>query len=464
MFALMYNQKNKKVEALNGSGRAPIKATRENLLSQGFKKVPETGVMSATTPGTVDGWAEILDKHGSMTFNQVLQPAIEYAEKGFPISEIIAAQWKRSESLLQKNKEAASVYLQNGKAPTEGTYFKQPELAKTLKAISEEGRDAFYTGEIARKVSDYMEENGGLLSYKDFANHSSTWVDPIFTDYKGHRVYEIPPNSQGITTLEMLNILENFNLYSLEHNSADYLHLLIEAKRLAYADRDRYVADPEFANVPTERILSKDYARQQSRLIDWDHSLQNVGPGLDLKGDTIYLTVVDKDRNVVSFINSIFGNFGSGVVPSDTGFILQNRGASFPLDENHANRLEPGKRPFHTIIPAMVLKDGKPYLSFGVMGGDMQPQGQVQVLLNHIEFGMNIQEEAEAPRFRHDKNEVSLESGISSKARLDLFDKGHKLVSGVDIFGGFQGILINPNSKMLQGGSDPRKDGCAIGY
>ncbi|MCY8235274.1 gamma-glutamyltransferase [Priestia endophytica] len=464
MFALMYSQKTKKIEALNGSGRAPRKATRDYFLSRGFKEIPETGILSVTTPGAVDGWAEMLDKHGSMTFNQVLQPAIEYAEKGFPVSEIIAAQWRRYESLLRHNKEAASVYLLNDQAPRDGIHFKQPQLAKTLQEIAEKGRDAFYKGEIAHKVSNYMEKNGGLLSYDDLANHTSTWVEPIYTDYKGYRVYEISPNTQGITTLEMLNILENFELSELRHNSAEYLHLLIEAKKLAYADRDHYVSDPEFTDVPIERMLSKEYARERSQLIDQNQALKNVGPGLDLKGDTVYLTVVDKDRNVVSFINSIFGHFGSGVVPADTGFILQNRGASFSLDETHSNRLEAGKRPFHTIIPAMVFKDGKPYFSFGVMGGDMQPQGQVQVLLNLLEFGMNIQEAGEVARFCHAHNGVAVESEISSKARLDLIDKGHKLISAVDIFGGFQGILIDPVSNMLQGGSDPRKDGCAIGY
>ncbi|AVD54508.1 hypothetical protein CKF96_03010 (plasmid) [Priestia filamentosa] len=277
----------------------------------------------------------------------------------------------------------------------------------------------------------------------------------------------MPPNTQGITVLEMLNMLENFDLSNFEHNSVDYLHLLIEVKKLAYADRDYYVSDPKFTDVPVNHMLSKEYALSRSQLINHSKALENVGPGLNLKGDTVYLTVVDKDRNVVSFkfsLNSIFGDFGSGIVPNGTGIILQNRGASFSLDKNHPNRIEPGKRPFHTIIPSMVLKDDKPYISFGVMGGDMQPQGQVQVLLNLLEFGMNIQEAGEVARFRHDYNETALESEISSKTRLDLIDKGHKIISSVDVFGGYQGILIDPTTNMLQGGSDPRKDGCAIGY
>lgn len=464
MFALMYSQKYKKVEGLNGSGRAPKKATIDYFLSKGFKEVPKTGILSVTTPGIVDGWAETLKRHGTMTFSQVLQPAIEYAEKGFPVSEIIAAQWRRCESLLRRNKEATSVYLPNNRPPREGEIFKQPQLAKTLRAIADGGRDAFYKGEIARNISDSCECNGGLLSYDDLASHKSTWVNPIKTDYKGHHVYQMPPNTQGITTLEMLNMIENFDICNFEHNSAEYLHLLIEAKKLAYADRDYYVSDPKFADVPVNRLLSKEYALKKSQLINHSKALENIGPGLDLKGDTVYLSVVDKDRNVVSFINSIFGDFGSGIVPSDTGVVLQNRGAAFSLDKNHSNRLEPGKRPFHTIIPSMVLKDDKPYFSFGVMGGDMQPQGQVQVLLNLLEFGMSVQEAGEVARFRHDYNETALESEISSKTKLELIEKGHKLISSVDVFGGYQGILIDPATNMLQGGSDPRKDGCAVGY
>lgn len=464
MFALVYSQRNKKVEALNGSGRAPKKATREFYLNQGYQEVPKTGILSISTPGTVDGWAEILEKHGTMTFAQVLQPAIEYAEHGFPVAEIVASQWKRLEPLLQQNREAVNTFLVNGQAPKEGELFVQPKLARTLKAIAEGGRDAFYKGQIAEEIADYMEKNGGLLSYEDMAGHTSTWVEPIYTDYKGHQVYELPPNGQGIVTLEMLNILENFDPTSLGHNTADYLHLLIETKKLAYADRDTYIADPTFAKVPVHDMLSKKYAQNRSLLIDMEQAAKQVEPGLEIEGDTVYLTVIDKDRNVVSFINSIFNGFGSGVVAGDTGIVLHNRGSLFSLQEKHLNTLVPGKRPFHTIIPAMVFKDDKPYLSFGVMGGDMQPQGQVQVLMNLLEFGMNIQEAGEAPRFRHTGNEVALESEISSQAVLQLMDKGHKIISAVDFYGGFQGILIDPKTGLLQGGSDPRKDGCAIGY
>ncbi|MFK2825506.1 gamma-glutamyltransferase [Bacillus sp. B190/17] len=464
MFALLYNQKNKKVEALNGSGRAPFKSSREYYLSRGYTKMPLTGILSLTTPGTVDGWAEILEKHGTMTFAEVLQPAIEYAERGFPVSEIIAAQWKRSESLLKQNKEASECYLIEGKAPREGEVFKIPQLADTLIAIAEGGRDAFYKGKIAREIAAYVEKQGGLLSYEDLASHSSTWVKAITTNYKGYDVYQLPPNGQGVVTLSMLNMLENFDLANIKHNSSEYIHLLTEVKKLAYADRDCFIADPDFAPVPVEKMLCKEYASSRSQQIDELFPMQSAGAGFELVGDTVYLSVVDKDRNVISFINSLFTPFGSGIVAGETGVVLQNRAVGFSLEESHLNTLKPGKRTLHTIIPALVMKDEKPYFSFGVMGGDMQPQGQVQVLLNHLEYGMNVQEAGESPRFRHFEHGIALESEISSQTKLELMEKGHTLISGLDCFGGYQGILIEPKTNMLQGGSDPRKDGCAIGY
>ncbi|GHH99419.1 gamma-glutamyltransferase [Neobacillus kokaensis] len=464
MFALIYNQKNKKVEAINGSGRAPFKANREYYLSKGYNKIPLTGLLALTTPGTVDGWAEVLEKHGTMTFAEVLQPAIEYGEKGFPVSQIIAAQWKRSEELLKQNKEARECYLIEERAPREGELFKNPQLANTLTAIADGGRDAFYKGRIAREIAEYVKSHGGLLSYEDLAEHSSTWVKPISTNYKGYEVYQIPPNGQGVTTLSMLNMLECFDFTKIEHNSSQYIHLLTEVKKLAYADRDFFIADPDFAPVPIEKMLCKNYAGSRSRQIDEIRPLAATSPGFELAGDTVYLSVVDKDRNVISFINSLYTSFGSGVVAGETGVFLQNRAVGFTLEENHLNTLEPGKRPLHTIIPALVLKDEQPYFSYGVMGGDMQPQGQVQVLLNHLEYGMNVQEAGESPRFRHIPEGIALESEISNKVRFELLEKGHQVTSGIDIFGGYQGILIDSDNNMLQGGSDPRKDGCAIGY
>lgn len=464
MFALVYNQKKKKVEALNGSGRAPKKATSELYLSKGHTTMPAKGILSITTPGTVDGWAEILEKHGTMTFAEVLQPAIEYAEKGFPVSEIISGQWKQEEEQLLATKEASETFLIGGRAPREGERFANPRLAETLKAIAAGGRDAFYKGEIARKIAAYMEENGGLLTYDDLASHTSTWVEPVSVEYKGHRVYQLPPNGQGVVMLNILNIMEQFDLSAIKHNSSEYAHIIAEATKLALADRDHYICDPEFSQIPLDRLLSKEYALERSRLISMDSVIKEAGPGLEMKSDTVYFTVVDKDRNVISFINSVFDGFGSGIVAGDTGFALQNRGFGFSLEEGHLNQLEPGKRPLHTIIPAMVLKNDQPYLSYGVMGGDMQTQGQVQVLINLLEYGMNIQEAGEAPRLRYLNNGLALESEFPSSVHYALIEKGHKVVSLVDCFGGFQGILIDPETGMLQGGSDPRKDGCAVGY
>jgi len=464
MFALLYNQQNKKVEAINGSGRAPFKANREYYLAKGYTEMPSSGILSVTTPGTVDGWAEILEKHGTMTFAEVLQPAIEYAEHGFPVSEIIAEQWKRSESLLQQNKEAREQYLINGKAPREGDFFKIPQLANTLMKIAKDGKDAFYQGEIAREIADYVAEHDGLLNYEDLATHRSTWVEPITTNYKGYDVYQLPPNGQGVVTLSMLNMLENFDLEKMEHNSPEYIHLITEIKKLAFADRDAYISDPDFSPSPVDKMLNRDYAAIRCELIDDLQQREHSDPGFELVGDTIYLTVVDKDRNVISFINSIFTPFGSGVVAGETGVFLQSRAAGFSLEEDHLNTLKPGKRSFHTIIPALVMKDEQPYFSFGVMGADMQPQGQVQVLANHIDYGMNIQDAGEVARFRHFEGGLALESAITSKTRLELMEKGHKVISGLDVFGGYQGILIDPKTNMLKGGSDPRKDGCAIGY
>ena len=466
VFALMYHAKTKQIEGLNGSGKSPQLATRDYFQSKSYDKIPDTGILTVSTPGTVDGWAEILEKYGTMTFKEVLQPAIDYAENGFPVSEIVSTQWAMFKDLLLKTKDATETFLVDGEVPQVGEVFYQPNLAKTLRLIAENGRDAFYKGEIAEKIDQYMKENDGLLRYDDLANHSSVWVNPLHTDYRGYTVYQLPPNGQGMAVLQMLNILEGYDVASLGHNTAEYLHLLIEAKKLAYADRDQYIADPDMVTCPVDQLLSKEYAEERRRLIDLQQAAKQVDPGLDLSTDTIYLTVVDKDRNVVSLINSICGGFGSGIVAGDTGIILQNRGKSFSLDKDHLNSLEPGKRAFHTIIPSIVCKNDRPYFSFGVMGGDMQPQGQVQVLLNLLEFGMDVQEAGEAPRFRHNQltNEVALETGISHQAMIELNQLGHKLTLEIDVFGGYQGIRIDPETGMLQGGSDPRKDGAAIGY
>jgi gamma-glutamyltranspeptidase/glutathione hydrolase len=399
-----------------------------------------------------------------MSLAQVLQPAIQYAENGFPVSEIIASDWQHSVDLLKKHPAAVRTYLIDGRAPRTGEIFSQPDLARTLKTVASFGSDAFYRGEIAEKIVASLRELGGLLTGEDFAEHRSTWVKPVSSTYRGIRLYELPPNGQGIATLEMLNILEGFDLRSLGHNSAEYLHLLIEAKKLAFADRDAYYSDPDKIEVPVERLISKEYADKQRKRIDPDKAAKSVSPGLSDRSDTVYLTVVDKDRNCVSFINSLFHSFGSGIVAGDTGVCLHNRGALFSLDPNHPNHLEAHKRPMHTIIPAMAFKNEKPWLIFGVMGGDMQPQGHVQVLINMVDFGMNVQLAGEVARFRDSQEEVALEAEINSEVRRKLIEKGHKVIWSVGAFGGYQAIMIDPDTGVLMGGSDPRKDGCAVAW
>jgi len=396
--------------------------------------------------------------------SRLLAPAIEYAEKGFPVSEIIAGQWQGTEEKLRQTPGAARVLLVNGRAPHHGEIFKMPELARSLRAIAQQGCDAFYKGEIARKIVEFSDKNDGMLTLSDFAEFDAQWVEPVSTNYRGYDVYELGPQTQGMTVLQMLNILEGYDLKSLGHNSPEYVHLMVEAKKLAYADRDAYIADPDKARVPVSRLISKEYAAERRKLIDRDRAMPSARPGLPENGDTVYLTVVDKDRNAVSFINSLFGYFGSGLVAGDTGIVLQNRGALFRLEPRHPNVIAPHKRPFHTLIPAMVVKDGKPFFSFGLMGGDMQPQGHVQALVNLIDFGMDVQQAGESPRFRHTGGSVLLESAFDGFLRSALGRKGHHVAGAIDAWGGYQGIVIDPRSGVLMGGSDPRKDGLAIGW
>jgi gamma-glutamyltranspeptidase / glutathione hydrolase len=464
MFAIVYMAKTRELAGLNGSGRSGYAASIDFFTKQGMKAIPTTGVYSISVPGAVDGWETLLKKYGTMSLAQVLQPAIEHAAKGFPVSEIIAADWEHSIPKLQAHPDTARTYLRDGRAPKVGEIFIQRNLATTLQKIAGGGGDAFYRGDIAQEIVSSLQKLGGQLTTKDFADHRSTWVKPVSTTYRGAKLFELPPNGQGIAALEMLNIVEGFDLKSLGHNSADYLHLLVEAKKLAFADRDAYYADPEKVTVPVDKLISKEYAEQQRKRIDLKKAAPSFEPGLAGQGDTIYLTVVDKDRNCVSFINSLFHAFGSGIAAGDTGICLQNRGCLFSLDPKHPNRLEPHKRPFHTIIPALAFKNEKPWLVFGVMGGDMQPQGHVQVLLNIVDFGMNVQLAGEVPRFRHLYEGLALESEIGNEVRESLAEKGHQIVQVVGEFGGYQAIMIDPDTGVLMGGSDPRKDGCVAGW
>jgi gamma-glutamyltranspeptidase/glutathione hydrolase len=491
LFAIVYDAKTKRLRALNASGRSAYAATPAAFAARHMTAVPSRGALSVSVPGVVDGWATLLSTFGTIPLSRALQPAIGYAKDGYPVSEIIRHQWVEAEHELAQDPAAARTFLPGGRAPNTGDVFANPNLAHTLEQIAAGGRDVFYKGAVAAAIVADMKKREGLLDARDFTDHHSDWVDPISTNYRGYDVYEMPPNTQGFCALEMLNILEGFDLKSLGHNSAAYLHLLVESKRIAFADRAAYLADPE--SVPPavlKALISKEYAAARRKEIDPQHAahdykagrLAGVSPsspggfgeraarpefedltGRDL-GDTIYMTVADGQGNVVSLIQSLFDTFGSGIVAGDTGIVLQNRGSLFSLEPGHPNLVAPHKRPLHTLVPAMVVKDGKPWLSFGVMGGDMQPQGHVQVLANLIDFGMNLQEAGEAARIRHSAAGVALESAISAAARFGLSERGHHLVDQIGAFGGFQGILIDPRSGVLMGGSDPRKDGLAIGF
>ena len=476
LFAIVWDAKSQRLYGLNASGRSPYKATAELLKQKGLSEIPMYGPLSWSVPGCVDGWDELRRRFGTMSFEELLGPSIRYAEEGSPVPEVIAGYWRGHEK-DSGNAEFAKTYLIDGKAPRQGELFRNPYLARTYREIAEKGRDAYYNGRIAREIVEYSERVGGLFSPKDFEDQTSTWVEPVSTTYRGHEVWEIPPNGQGISALQMLNILEGFDLTKSGFSSADYWHLWIEAKKLAFADRAKYYADPEFIKVPVKELISKPYAESRRKLISMAKAMENVQPGdPKLGGDTIYLTVVDKDRNCVSLIQSNYQSFGSGHVPGDLGFALQNRGTSFTLESGHANRLEPHKRPFHTIIPAMVTKGGKPWLTFGVMGGDMQPQGHVQILCNLIDFGMNLQEAGEAPRMEHlysaspkgaparGSGEVQAERGFPEEMLAELRRRGHNISLIARNGGGYQAILIDPRTNMLHGASEPRKDGLAVGY
>jgi gamma-glutamyltranspeptidase/glutathione hydrolase len=478
LFAIVYEGRSNHVHALNASGRAPAAATLDEFKRRNLQRIPIRGELSVSVPGVVDGWNELLTKYGTYTLGQALAPAVKYARDGYAVSEVIAWQWKQAADVLARDPRTAAIFLPNGKAPDPGDVFKNPALAASLEEIARGGRDAFYKGPIARAIGEDMARRGGLLTAADLAAHHADWVEPLATTYRGYQVLELPPNTQGVTTLEMLNILEGYDLKSLGHNSAAYLHHLVEAKRVAFADRDAWIGDESTTpRAAIQRMLSKDYAAERRKEIDDEHAAREYKP-LALAdrptpdpaehpvahGDTVYLTAADGQGNMVSLIESLYETFGSGIVAGDTGIVLQDRGSLFSLTPGHPNQIAPGKRPFHTLIPAMVLKDGRPWLSFGVMGGDMQPQGHVQVLLNLIDFGMNVQEAGEAARFRHTAAGIALESAINGDVRFGLITRGHRIMSGVDMFGGFQGILRDPFTPVLQAGSDPRKDGEAAGW
>jgi gamma-glutamyltranspeptidase/glutathione hydrolase len=471
-FMMIYSPKTKKLEALNASGRCPRALTLEHFTSRKVAQMPLSGMETITVPGAFDGWITLLEKYGTMKLGDLMAPAIGYAESGFPVMEKIAADWEPEVPKLKLDAAAASTYLIDGGAPQPGTLFTQKNLARTLRTLAKGGREAFYRGEIARAIVDYCQKNGGFLSLDDFAAQKSNWVEPISTTYRGYTLYELPPNNQGLTALLLLNILEGFDLTAMRSDPVLYYHTLIEATKIAFADRNRFIADPAFAKVPVKELLAKEYAGRRRALIDPARAIDAPAYGdIRMGSDTTYFTVVDKDRVAVSFINSLFNSFGSGIVAGDTGIMLHNRGSGFSLDPNHPNRLEPGKRPFHTLIPAMVFREGKLLMTYGVMGGDIQAQGHAQVLVNLADRGMNLQQAIEAPRIRYMSGRgVMLEDTLPADVIAGLVQRGHERIlppAGIKhraLMGGGQAIMIDPVSGALSGASDPRKDGMALGY
>ena len=483
LFAIVYDAKTKTLRALNASGRSGYAATPDVFAKRNLTRVPNAGVLSVTVPGVVEGWSELLSKLGTISMAKAVAPAIGYAKNGYAVSEIISGQWRASERKLSADKITAATFLPGGHYPQAGEIFANPKLAATLQLVANGGRDAFYKGPIARAIVADMRTRDGLLEERDFTEHKADWIDPISTNYRGYDVYEMPPNTQGFLVLEMLNILEGFDVKAMGHNSAEYLHALVEAKRIAFADRAAYLGDPD--SVPPavlKTLISKEYAALRRKDIDPAHAAEAYKPGaikgvsssagaeedqnftgLD-RGDTIYMTAADGKGNFISLIQSLFSDFGSGIVAGDTGIMLHNRGSSFNLTAGHPDQIAPHKRPLHTLIPAFIMKDGKPYFSFGVMGGDHQAQGHTQVVVNLIDFGMNVQETGEAARVNHGNNGLQVESAVSPQARDGLTQRGHKVSQSGGNYGGYQGILFNALTGVLMGGSDVRKDGLAIGY
>ena len=479
LFALVWDAKTQKLYGLNASGGAPLALTADKVPPQADGTIPVYSPYAWTVPGAVDGWFELHARFGRLPMKQVLAPAAKAAREGEPVAQVIAGAWARGGRMHKDKPGFAEVFLPGGRAPQEGEVFSNPALARAYDLLGQQGRDAYYKGPIARDLVAFSKAHGGFFSEEDFARHRSEWVEPLSTDYRGVRVFELPPNGQGITALMMLNILERFDLRALGRDSADFWHVLVEAKKLAYEDRARFIADPAFAKVPVAGLLSKEYAAGQARRIDLLRAAQRLEPGQPAlaEGDTTYLAVADADGNMVSLIQSNYTGFGSGFALPAWGFGIHDRGAQFDLKPGRPNSLEPGKRPFHTIIPAFAMRDGKPWLAFGLMGGDMQPQGHAQVLVNLIDFGMSLQEAGDAARFYHtDSSEptgtlmtsgglLHLETGVPPDVRLELLRRGHRLAetSGA-AFGGYQAVARDPVTGVLSGASESRKDGCAMGY
>jgi gamma-glutamyltranspeptidase / glutathione hydrolase len=470
-FAIIYQAKMGRVLGLNASGRSPYAATLEEyqrrLASQAADEIPINSPLTWTVPGTVDGWAAALERCGSMSLKEVLEPAIRAAESGFAVAPQTALTWREGSAYLARQADSSRNWLlPGGSAPRPGEVFKNPRLARTLRMIAEGGGEVFYRGELADEMIRFSEANGGLFTPEDLANHKSTWVAPISINYRGYEILELPPNGQGVITLEALQILAQDDLAELGHNTTDSIHLQIEAVKLALHDARRYVTDPEFLDVPVSMLSSAEYAASQRARISSERALQDPARRRSQGGDTVYVCAADHEGNVASFINSIFVPWGSGWTIGDTGILLQNRGYSFSLSPDEVNVIAPHKRTRHTIIPAMLMRDSKPLIAFGCVGGDMQAQGQVQFLSNVLDFGMNIQDALDAPRWRYEGTgaKIALEQGVASEVWNGLGRLGHEIVGSSGFFGGAQAIFIDPEKATFQGGSDSRRDGCAIGY
>ncbi len=469
MFALLWDAKTGKLHGLNGSGHAPAALTADKVKPDEKGEIPLSSPFSWTVPGAVDGWFELHRRFGKIPMKELLAPAIAAAREGVPVPRVIAAEWRPTGQAGY-----AATFLP---APSEGSIFRNPDLARSYEAIAEGGRNAYYQGPLTEVLLAFSGKQGGFFAKADFAAQHAEWVEPISTDYRGVTVWQMPPNGSGLAVLQMLNILETFDLRAMGRESADFWHVMVEAKKLVFEDRARYYGDSTTAQVPVSKLLSKDYARVRARLIDREHAARSISPGTEL-GDTTYIAVADEEGNMVSLIQSNFKTCGSGYVPDGLGFCLHNRGAQFSLKPGTPNFLQPGKRPMHTIIPAFATKDGKPWLAFGVMGGDFQPQGQVQVLVNLIDFGMDLQQAGDAARYRHmgsteptghmvsmsDGGTVFLEAAVAPAIRAELQRRGHNLSSGPTAYGGYEAVARDPLTGVLSGATESRKDGCAQGY
>jgi gamma-glutamyltranspeptidase / glutathione hydrolase len=480
LFAILWDPKTKQVVGLNASGRAPLALKAEMVPPDSVGTVPLYSPYAWTVPGACDGWFELHARYGKLPMSTVLGPAIRYAEEGFPVSPVISENWATG---ARRNADKAGfreVFMPGGRAPREGEVFRNPALAKTLRLLAGHGRDAYYKGPIADAIVRFSKANGGFFALEDFARHRSTWDAPIATDYRGYRLWELPPPGQGLAALQLMNLLENFDLKAMGRESPDFWHVMVEAKKIVYADRARYYADPAFSSVPVEQLLSKDYAKKRAALVDMKHAALTDQPGevavLNRK-ETTYLCTADESGLMVSLIQSNYSGFGSGYAVPEVGFGLQNRGACFALKAGHPNRLAPGKRPFHTIIPAFLTRDGQPLMAFGLMGGDMQPQGHAQVLVNLIDFGMNLQEAGDAIRFHHEDSSepmgtvmtngglLHIEDGLPAAILEELARRGHVMKpEAVGGYGGYQAIWRDSVTGIYAGATEKRKDGCAAGY